>query len=158
MEQTRQKLLSILFLLFISTVASAAGPDEILGRYWSPDKDRVIEIFLADGAYQGRIIWSKKAIKDKNNLNESLKERELLGLVFLTGFRFDGKNRWLGGRVYAPDNGRTYKGKLWVENNNLKMRGYVGVSLLGRTATLQMFSENDSLPTGGFVWSNPTEI
>ena len=38
------------------------------------------------------------------------------------------------GTVVDPDNGKEYKGKIWaVGNDNLKMRGYIGISILGRT-------------------------
>ncbi|MEM9385771.1 MAG: DUF2147 domain-containing protein [Pseudomonadota bacterium] len=71
-------------------------------------------------------------------------------MPFLSGFRFDGQSRWIGGRVYAPDNGRTYRGKLWLREGDLKMRGFVGVSLLGRTATLPRYPANAPLPSAGY--------
>jgi uncharacterized protein (DUF2147 family) len=38
------------------------------------------------------------------------------------------------GTVVDPENGKEYKGKIWaVGKDTLKMRGYVGISLLGRT-------------------------
>ncbi|MEL6867862.1 MAG: DUF2147 domain-containing protein, partial [Bacteroidota bacterium] len=65
--------------------------------------------------------------------------RNIVGIQFLEDFEYDsGRKIWKGGTVYAIDNGNTYSGKMWLEQNGelLKMRGYIGFSLLGRTATL----------------------
>jgi uncharacterized protein (DUF2147 family) len=43
---------------------------------------------------------------------------------------------WVDGTVVDPENGKEYKGKIWaVSKDALKMRGFVGISLLGRTET-----------------------
>ena len=45
------------------------------------------------------------------------------------------KNEWSGGKIMDPENGKTYKCKIWFEDNNndeLNLRGYIGFSLLGR--------------------------
>ena len=71
-----------------------------------------------------------------------MRDREVVGIVFLKDFTFNGKDEWEGGRVYSPDNGKTYKGKLWMEDaNTLKMRGFIGVSLIGRTETFYRVEE-----------------
>jgi len=54
----------------------------------------------------------------------------------LEGFRYTGDNLWEGGRIYNPEDGRKYRCKLWLDGENrLKLRGYVGMSLLGKTET-----------------------
>ena len=51
----------------------------------------------------------------------------------LKNFTFDGKDEWSGGTIYDPKNGKTYKCYIqFAAANKLKIRGYVGVSLLGR--------------------------
>jgi uncharacterized protein (DUF2147 family) len=48
-----------------------------------------------------------------------------------------GKDKWAGGQCYDPDKGKTYKCKLrMIDTSRLELRGYVGISLLGRTAVL----------------------
>ncbi|MEL7487722.1 MAG: DUF2147 domain-containing protein [Pseudomonadota bacterium] len=130
--------------------ALAAEADDVLGRYWNPDRDGVVEIYGEEGVFNGRIIWSAQPMIDAANPEKALRGRNMLGVPFLTGFRFDGDDRWVGGRVYAPDDGRTYRGKLWLEGKDLKMRGFVGVSLLGRTATFPAYPENELLPERGY--------
>ena len=63
-----------------------------------------------------------------------LKNRPLIGLRILWDLRKDG-SQWSGGRVLDPDNGKTYKCYITVEDGGkkLKVRGFIGFSLLGRT-------------------------
>ena len=44
--------------------------------------------------------------------------------------------RWAGGMIYDPNSGNTYKGTMrLVDRNTLKLRGYIGISLFGRSDT-----------------------
>ena len=48
---------------------------------------------------------------------------------------YDGDGLWKKGTIYDPDNGKTYKCKLrLVSDDVLNVRGYIGVSLIGRTS------------------------
>jgi uncharacterized protein (DUF2147 family) len=59
----------------------------------------------------------------------------ILGMVILRNFHPNGDD-WVDGTVLDPENGKEYKGKIWaVGKDQLHMRGYVGISLLGRTET-----------------------
>ena len=52
----------------------------------------------------------------------------------LKNFVFDGDDEWSDGSIYDPKNGKTYKCYIKFDNPQmLKIRGYIGVSLLGRT-------------------------
>jgi uncharacterized protein (DUF2147 family) len=54
----------------------------------------------------------------------------------LTAFKFDGDDEWIGGDIYAPESGKTYSSYMYLKDiNTLKVRGYVGISLFGRTET-----------------------
>ena len=54
----------------------------------------------------------------------------------MNDFAFAGKTVWKGGTVYDPKSGKTYSGKMTlVSPNKLDMRGFVGISLFGRTTT-----------------------
>jgi uncharacterized protein (DUF2147 family) len=42
--------------------------------------------------------------------------------------------QWTGGRVYDPNSGNTYRGTITlIDADTLKLRGYVGITLFGRT-------------------------
>lgn len=136
------KLLTFLILAFMIDLGSfnptnATKPDDVLGIYWSPKKDGKIEIYKRDNKYYGKTIWGKKPRKDIHNPNAQLRDREVIGLEFLKDFIFDGEDEWTSGTVYDPDSGNTYSCKMWLENGDLKLKGYIGISLFGRSETLE---------------------
>jgi uncharacterized protein (DUF2147 family) len=52
----------------------------------------------------------------------------------LKGFVFEGNNEWKEGHIYDPNNGKTYRCNLeLIDQETLSVRGYVGISLFGRT-------------------------
>jgi uncharacterized protein (DUF2147 family) len=61
------------------------------------------------------------------------KNQLILGMIIMRNFHSDGDD-WVDGTVVDPENGKEYKGKIWaVDKDNLRMRGFIGISLLGRT-------------------------
>ncbi len=124
-------------LLLLVRPATAEDADAILGTYLNEKQTAHVEIFKDGGAYFGRIVWHKENRKDYKNPDPALQDRPLVGLVFLKDFVYDPEEQeWDSGEVYAPDDGKTYSGYLWLEDGVLKMRGYVGISLFGRTSVL----------------------
>jgi uncharacterized protein (DUF2147 family) len=132
----QMQVLSMLIVLTIFSqgfrVSTAGSPDQIIGFYWSPDKDAKIEIYMQRQLYFGRFIWLANPRKDIKNPEKSLQSRDVLGLELLTRFVWD-NGVYSGGEIYDPQTGKTYACKLSIEGNNLKVRGYVGISLFGRT-------------------------
>ena len=60
------------------------------------------------------------------------KNQPLIGMVILEGMKPNKKN-WANGRIMDPENGKYYKCKIYMENDNkLKVRGYIGIELAGR--------------------------
>ncbi|MBK6374224.1 MAG: DUF2147 domain-containing protein [Saprospiraceae bacterium] len=41
---------------------------------------------------------------------------------------------YTGGNIYDPKNGSTYKCYMVLDGNRLNIRGYIGISLIGRTS------------------------
>jgi uncharacterized protein (DUF2147 family) len=74
-----------------------------------------------------------------NNPDKKLKSRTTLGVENLKNFIYNADdNEWNKGEIYNPNNGSTYDCYMWFEKNNynvLKIRGYLGISLIGRTTT-----------------------
>ncbi len=70
---------------------------------------------------------------DAKNPDAKLRGRRLCGMKIGEGFKPDGHDAAVGGRVYDPMSGRTYSGKIVRDGETLKLRGYVGVALFGRT-------------------------
>ena len=114
------------------TPVSNSTANEIIGFYWSPKKDAKVEIYLKAGKYYGKFVWAARPRKDSKNPTKALQNRDLLGLEFLTGFEYN-DGVYDGGEIYDPETGKTYSCKMRLEGNQLKVRGYIGISLFGRT-------------------------
>ncbi|MEM9188323.1 MAG: DUF2147 domain-containing protein [Myxococcota bacterium] len=132
------RIASSLLMLSCFVPPSASAQDTtIVGDYWSEERAGIVRLFLVGDVLYGRALWRREPTLDEENPNPDLRSRSIVGMVFLRDFRRDG-DEWTGGTVYSPDNGNTYRGNIWLESPNvLKMRGYVGIPLFGRTATFQ---------------------
>lgn len=114
--------------------------DQILGEYWIDGRKGKIAVYNCDSEYCGKIVWREEVRKDTENPDPVLRDRSVIGIEFMQGFKYDdGGKIWEEGSVYSIENGSTYSGKMWLEDggNTLKMRGYIGISLLGKTMTLR---------------------
>lgn len=129
-------LLPLIAVLFTFGNLKAQTADKIMGKYWSPKKDGKIEIYKVADKYFGKIISGNKPTKDNKNPNPQLRTREVIGMVFLTNFKYLDE-QYQDGEIYDPTSGKTYNCNMWMENQNLKVRGFLGFSLLGRTETFE---------------------
>jgi uncharacterized protein (DUF2147 family) len=141
----KQKMAS--FILIASLISFEAysqnKADGVIGIWLTSGKEPAkIQIFKSGEKYYGKIIWLKnptengKQRTDGNNPDKSKRNNPIIGLLMLTGFKFDGDDEWKGGDIYDPESGKTYSSYMYIKDNNtLKVRGYVGVSLFGRTET-----------------------
>jgi len=146
----------ILALLVLGTaLQSDAGT--IAGTWLDEGGEAAIEIAACDAGICGEIVWLRepfvegdKPKLDIHNADAALRDRPIIGLRLLQGFRSDGEGRWSGGRIYDPNNGKSYRCKLELEDGGkvLRIRGYVLTPLLGRT-TRWVRTELDGLPSAG---------
>ncbi len=130
----------IFTLILSSSFSQASGAGEILGFWLSEEKDGIIKIEKESDNYFGHLVWIKPPegktvdqLTDKDNPDDKLKERKLLGIKLLDGFEYD-DGSWSGGTIYDPKSGKTYSAKMKLEDGKLNLRGYVGISLFGRTS------------------------
>ena len=138
------KLAALIALLVAVTpaIGQKFTANMILGKWLNEDKDAHIEITKDAGKYFGKIIWlrdpidtltGKPKVDDKNS-DVTLQSRPVLGLVILKDFTFDGEDEWSEGTIYDPKNGKTYDCYMeFGETGILKIRGYIGISWIGRT-------------------------
>lgn len=114
-----------------------------VGIWLTEEKDSKIEVYQNGDTLEGKIVWLKepneadgKAKVDIHNPDEKLKSRPIQNLVFIMGFKKEkDQNKWTDGSVYDPKSGKTYHGWIkLVDEKKLQLRGYVGISLFGRTA------------------------
>jgi len=99
----------------------------ILG-VWKTAEDGAVEIYACGAAVCGRLAPSPalpagSGQTDSLNKDPALRERKLLGLTIITGMS-GGPPRWVGGAIYNPRDGHTYKGELApVGPDRLKVTG-----------------------------------
>ncbi|MBU1698512.1 MAG: DUF2147 domain-containing protein [Candidatus Eisenbacteria bacterium] len=166
----------IILLVIVPVLLTASMPDRvsagddpifephaILGIWETEhqeDRWSHVEVYESDGKICGRIIWLNKPdyveddpegtlgmpLVDLHNPDESLRDRPLIGLEMMRDFVHDGKNKWVDGRIYDPKNGKTYRCKLTLEDENrLELFGYVKVGFvkLGRNTTWVRVADNE---------------
>ena len=135
---------SILFGLFfmLTSLMYAQSP---VGTWKTIDDETkqaksYVEIFEKDGKLYGKV--TKILTKGKENAkctdcSGALKNKPILGMQILSGMKKDGKE-WNGGKILDPNSGKEYKAKMSLNGSDkLDVRGYIGISLVGRTQTWQ---------------------
>ena len=140
-----QRLVLVAVLFFFNGLAVAAE-GAVLGTWLTADGKSRVEIAQCGSELCGKIVWLQEpnypvddemagqAKLDRNNPDNELHIRPLMGLPMLSGFHYGEDNVWEGGKIYDPRNGKTYSCKLTlVDANTLKVRGYIGFSFIGRT-------------------------
>ena len=110
--------------------------------YWN-DEDKLITVEILkeeNNTYCGRIIWMKNPLNDQgepdideHNPDPTLKNRPLLGMPLMHSFKHKRGGKYEGGRIYNPQDGKTYKAKINVKGDIMKLRGYIGIPTLGMT-------------------------
>lgn len=130
----------IMLGLMLTGSVALAQTDPLEGLWYNDVKSAKIQITReSNGKFIGKVIWLKEPLKngkpkvDEMNENESLRSRPRLGLQVLSGFEKDGENKYTGGTIYDPLNGKTYSCKIAYKGKTLDIRGYIGIPLLGRT-------------------------
>ena len=136
----KTRFLLALFL-FLNVALLAQSQDQILGKYWSPEKDAKIEIYKRNNSYFGKIIWAKNPRNDIKNPDPAKRNQPVVGMEFLKNFTFK-NGAWEDGTIYDAESGKTYDCIIKLnEDNNIKVRGYIGISLIGRTETMERIKE-----------------
>ncbi len=126
-----------------STTFTAHQANDIVGEWYITDKTAVVSIFPKNGAYHGRLVWVEEPNmpngepkRDVLNPDRSKRSRTLMSYDFMANFKFDGQSTWRNGSIYNAEDGRTYSGQITLKNNNqLVLRGYIGMPILGRSVT-----------------------
>lgn len=134
-----KKLASLFLLITLSSSVFAQKADDILGKWLNSSGEGQLEIYKKGDKYFGKLIWIKdpnengKPRMDVKNPDAKQKSNPILGLNIVKDFVFEDL-KWTDGKVYDPKTGKTYSGNMTMTGlNQLNMRGYIGISLIGRT-------------------------
>jgi len=126
-------LLSLTFLL-LTLITSAQT--SIVGQWKTIDDESgkprsVVDIYEKDGKYFGKII---KLFRDPeedpdptcDECEDDRAGQKIIGMEIITDMKYDkGGDEYRKGEILDPENGNIYDCKLWVEEGNLKVRGYL---------------------------------
>jgi uncharacterized protein (DUF2147 family) len=137
------------FLFFTEFIALASfstlqdtEADRLLG-VWEPSNGKArVKIEKIGNKYYGKIVWLKEPNDpatnqpkvDSKNPDASMRTVPLKGYRMLKDFTYSGNSQWENGTIYDPENGSDYSCKMeLIDNNTLEVRGFIGISLFGRT-------------------------
>ncbi len=100
-----------------------------------------MEIFEKDGVYFGKV--NRLLLKPQDTLCTKcvgdLKDKPVVGMIIFQDMKKTGKIddalgvEFAGGTIMDPDNGKTYKCKMWAKGDVLTVRGFIGIPTLGRS-------------------------
>ena len=118
----------ILFSLVLAIMSVAGYAQSVVVKWVTEGGDSQVEIYQVGDKLNGKIIWLKKGDgqQDVHNPDKNMQSRKLVGVNILTGLTKKG-DKWEGGKIYNPKNGKTYKCSIWLEGNTLKVRGYIAM-------------------------------
>lgn len=134
-----------------STVAQSDAANRILGEWIPGHGEARVKISIENDVLTGTIVWLKEPNdkitgeprKNINNRDKALREKPLMGLRIVDGFKYQDQNVWQDGTVYDPESGKTYCGRITLINDNeLRLRGNIcGFSMLGRNDIWTRYQE-----------------
>jgi glucan biosynthesis protein C len=126
--------------LFVGGRAAAATP---VGIWYAEGGAAKVAIEPCGEELCGRVVWLRSPfdedgcdLQDRRNPDPALRARKVEGLEVLRGLTRRPDGTWVNGRIYDPASGNTYTCQLALDGDDrIRLRGYVGIPLLGRTTT-----------------------
>ncbi|MDB5023790.1 MAG: hypothetical protein JWP78_1545 [Mucilaginibacter sp.] len=136
------RLILVVLTVVSLSIRAKAQTDKIEGLWYNDIKSAKIRITKeSNGKFYGKVVWLKEPLKngqpkvDELNAEAKLRTRPRLGLPVLADLVNDGDNKYTEGTIYDPNNGKTYSCNITYKGKTLAIRGYIGISLFGRTTT-----------------------
>jgi len=128
-------------ILFAFAGIVSAQSQSVVGKWKTIDDETgaaksIVEIYQSKGKVYGKVLQVLEKGKEDKVCEEckgDKKNKPIKGMVIIEGLSKNDEE-WDGGKILDPKTGKEYKCTISLENENkLKVRGYVGFSLLGRT-------------------------
>ncbi|MCP0913598.1 MULTISPECIES: DUF2147 domain-containing protein [Legionella] len=138
MKRWKLFVLSVFASLYLPMVMASQSP---VGTWTTTDdktgkKRAVVNLEINQGSLSGTIVRVYPQPGDTgicSKCSGKFKDKPIEGLRFLWGLKEQGKGVWSDGYILDPKSGKIYRAKLTVKGKKLYVRGYVGLSMLGRT-------------------------
>ena len=129
----------MLLLAVIAGSAFQAKADDLCGAIigvWDTGDGAHVQVYEREGKIHGKFVLfydePPAGGLDIKNPDPKLRDRHLVGTDLIRNFEFIDR-KWKNGRIYNPENGKEYKADLELRDGVLKVRGWIGIRLLGRT-------------------------
>lgn len=133
------------FSYFLATiflvVGLGANAQSVFGKWKTIDDETgkeksIVQIYKKDGKAYAKILElldSESKGKLCNKCKGDKKNKPIEGMVIINGLKKDG-DEWANAKILDPKTGKLYKCYITLESNDkLKIRGFIGFSLFGRT-------------------------
>ncbi len=122
--------LGLMVALSFSTVAQAGSPK---GLWLTESKKAHVEVYDCGDKLCGKIVWLKEPLDengmpkvDKENADEKLRSKPLMGQNMISGMVPDGENAWDGGTIYNAEDGKTYSSEMQMpDDKTLNVSGCI---------------------------------
>ena len=126
--------MKLLSTIIFSLVINGLNAQDIFGKWKTIDDDTgkprsIVEIYKKDGKVYGKILKLFREPGEEldpicDECTDYRKNKKVIGLTIITGMEED-DDEWDDGEILDPENGKIYDCKLWIEDGNLKVRGYI---------------------------------
>jgi Uncharacterized protein conserved in bacteria len=140
----RNALILLVFFVGLTSAYAQTETKQAFEGVWvsvddvSNQRKSEISLYVEGGKLYGqiaRLLLEEDKGKQCAACKGALKDKPIEGLTIIEGLEWDG-SAWTGGKILDPANGKQYSCTLTLEDDQtLKVRGYLGISLLGRTQT-----------------------
>jgi len=130
-------------LLFVAVAGIVSVQAQVTGKWKTVDDETgeaksIVEVYEQNGKIYGKVIEIlNPAKKDKKcqDCKGADKDKPILGLIIIKGLTKDG-DEYTDGDILDPQKGKLYSCTIKLDGKDkLKVRGYMGISLIGRSQT-----------------------
>jgi uncharacterized protein (DUF2147 family) len=130
----------IVMLMMSPPARSAAAASDITGVWITDDGQGAVRIEACGDMRCGRIVWLKtpldakgRPLHDANNPNPAERQRPICGIQIVDGLKLQRDGSWDAGRIYDPEDGKSYDAMMKASGARLEVTGYLGLKMLGET-------------------------
>lgn len=135
----RKLLVALIFTMFYLPLGFA---QQSLEGNWitvddkTGDKRAVLHFVVKNGTLNGTVASVFPHPENTNICSAcpgQFKDKPIKGLQVVWGLKEVAEGAWEGGRILDAKTGKIYRVKMTLKGDKLYVRGYIGISMLGRT-------------------------
>ena len=130
-------------LVSFASFAQQKGNDALNGLWKSTENNLEVRVFNKGGIVYAKLesfpcshaskLTMRQHLDDQNPI-ASLRSRSWLDILVLTGLKLEETNKWSGGQIYSPNDGKTWSASVTLlSDKKLEVRGYWGIEFFGKS-------------------------